>query len=256
MAEWFQYWGLSRFNRDYGKKNALLRLKMPVQADAAWASLHACRLFVYREDLMRNRFNKFASWVCAVVCLIVTASKATTVVPPTFEEMADRADVIFVGNVVSSRAEWRTSGTNRVIFTMVEFETQDVLKGSNTKKVTLQFLGGTVDDVTLEVPGVPKFKPGERVLIFVEGNGVQFCPIAGVFHGKFGLKKDEKSGLEIVVMHDGKALQDTSEIGSGEGAELSAKRAMLSVAADKGPMSVDAFKLKIQDRLRKQTDKK
>src|SRR5881394_574761 len=182
------------------------------------------------------------------LCCCATAS-ATTVIPPTFEEMTDRAELIFLGKVVSSHVEMRTVGTNRVIFTLVEFEKQEVLKGEAGVSVTLQFLGGTVGDVTLEIASVPKFKPGDREFLFVEGNRVQFCPLVGVFHGKFGVRKDEKSGRDILVMHNGKALRDVAEIGAGVGAEFGPKRAKLSIQANAEPLSVDDFKSKIHDRL-------
>ena len=83
--------------------------------------------------------------------------------------------------------------------------------------LTLEFLGGTVGEVTLDVAEVPKFNAGERVLLFVEGNGIQFCPVVGVFHGKFRVHKDETSGRDIVLMHDGKPLRDVGEIGTSAG---------------------------------------
>ena len=185
-----------------------------------------------------------------VVGLFSATTNATTVIPPTFEEMTDRAELIFVGKVVSSRAEWRTVGTDRVIFTLVEFERQEVLKGEAGVSVTLQFLGGTVGDVTLEIAGVPKFNAGDREFLFVEGNGVQFCPLVGVFHGKFGVRKDEKTGRDILVMHNGKPLLDVAEIGTGEGAEFGPKRPKLSIPADCEPMSVDDFKTKVREHLK------
>src|SRR5688572_15852078 len=96
-----------------------------------------------------------------VVGLCFATANATTVLPPTFEEMTDRAELIFVGEIVSSRAEWRDVGPNRVIFTLIEFEKLEVLKGKAGASVTLQFLGGTVGDVTLEIASVPKFNPGD-----------------------------------------------------------------------------------------------
>ncbi|HXT41041.1 MAG TPA: hypothetical protein VN887_13605, partial [Candidatus Angelobacter sp.] len=112
----------------------------------------------------------------AVAWLFLSTAMATTVIPPTFEEMADRADLVFVGKAVGSRSEWRSVGADRAIFTLVEFETEQVLKGNAGKTVTLQFLGGTVGATTLDVGEVPRFNAGERVFLFVEGNGVQFCP--------------------------------------------------------------------------------
>jgi hypothetical protein len=203
-------------------------------------------------ETMKKSARALRLWFAmGVVGLCFAPANATTVIPPTFEEMTDRAELIFVGKVVNSRAEWRTAGTNRVIFTLVEFERQEVLKGEAGVSVTLQFLGGTIGDVTLEIAGVPKFKTGDREVLFVEGNGVQFCPLVGVFHGKFGVRKDEKAGRDILVMHNGKTLRDVAEIGAGVGAEFGPKRAKLSIPANAEPLSVDDFKSKIHDRLAK-----
>ncbi len=191
-------------------------------------------------------------WVmCVSELLVLTRANATTVVPPTFEEMADRADLVFVGKVVGSQAEWRVAGTNQAIFTMVEFHTEEILKGTAAATVSLRFMGGTVGAVTLEIVAVPQFKAGDRVLLFVEGNGVQFCPLVGVYHGKFGVQKDDKSGRDVVFMHDGKPLRDVAEIGAGEGAQFGPKRARLSIPAEREPMSLDDFKARIRLHLAK-----
>ena len=189
--------------------------------------------------------------MCVAGLLVLTGANATSVVPPTFEELAERADLVFVGKVVGSQAEWRVAGTNQAIFTRVEFHTEEILKGTAAASVKLRFLGGTVREVTLEVVGVPRFKAGDRVLLFVEGNGVQFCPLVGVYHGKFGVQKDDKSGRDVVFMHDGKPLRDVAEIGAGEGAQFGPKRARLSIPAEREPMSLDDFKARIRLHLAK-----
>jgi hypothetical protein len=202
---------------------------------------------------MSNHLKIVAAGLCAITCLFLATAKATTVIPPTFGEMADRADLVFVGKVAGSRSEWRSVGADQVIFTLVEFETQEVLKGNAGAKLTLQFLGGTVGNTTLEVADVPRFNVGDRVLLFVEGNGAQFCPLVGVFHGKFGVRKDEKSGRDIVVMHNGKPLRDVGEIGAGEGTEFAPKRPKLSIPANAEPMSVDDFKQRVRAHLARKT---
>ena len=189
--------------------------------------------------------------MCVSGLLVLSRANATTVVPPTFEEMAERAELIFVGKVVGSQAEWQVAGTNEAIFTLVEFHTEEILKGTAAASVRLRFLGGTVGGVTLEVVSVPQFKAGDRVLLFVEGNGVLFCPLVGVYHGKFGVRKDDKSGRDIVFMHDGKPLRDVAEIGAGEGAQFGPKRAKLSIPVEREPMSLDDFKTRIRLHLAK-----
>ena len=189
--------------------------------------------------------------MCVSGLLVLTRANATTVVPPTFEEMTDSADLVFVGKVVGSQAEWRVAGTNQAIFTLVDFHTEEILKGTAAASVRLRFLGGTVGGVTLEVVAVPQFEAGDRVLLFVEGNGVQFCPLVGVYHGKFGVRKDNKSSRDIVFMHDGKPLRDVAEIGAGEGAQFGLKRAKLSIPAEREPMALDDFKARIRSQLAK-----
>lgn len=205
---------------------------------------------------MTIRLKNLAIMAFALACVSVTNARATTVIPPTFEEIADRAELVFVGKTVASRSEWRTVGSDRVIFTLVEFEVQEVLKGNAGKSVTLQFLGGTVGDVTLEVASVPRFEAGDRVILFVEKNGVQFCPLVGVFHGKFGLRKDEKTGRDIMLMHDGKSLRDVGEIGAGEGAEFGPIRPKFSIATERGPMLADDFKTKVREQVSRGTAQK
>ena len=70
-----------------------------------------------------------------------------------------------------------------------------------------------------------------------------------MFHGKFGVRRDEKSGRDIVVTHDGKALRDVAEIGARESGEFGGKRRRLAIPAERGPMSVEDFKERIRSHL-------
>src|SRR6266540_22106 len=87
--------------------------------------------------LMTNRLKSIAVAVCATAWLFLTGANATTVIPPTFEEMTDRADLVFVGKLACSREELRSIGTNCVLFTLVDFETNEVLKWNGDRSVRL-----------------------------------------------------------------------------------------------------------------------
>lgn len=67
------------------------------------------------ETMKKSAKALYRWFAVGVAGLFLTTANVTTVIPPTFEEMTDRAELVFVGKVVSSRAEWRTVGTNRVI---------------------------------------------------------------------------------------------------------------------------------------------
>src|SRR5437867_3838696 len=100
---------------------------------------------------------------CAIgvlVCVLAASSAArgATVEPITFEELVQRAERIFVGEVVA--VEPVTDRNS--IRTRVTFRVADTVKGHASTLVQLTFLGGQVGDVALEVSGMPKFNVGDE----------------------------------------------------------------------------------------------
>ena len=77
-------------------------------------------------------------------------------------------------------------------------------------------LGGTVDGETMEVTDGPKFKVGDRDILFVENNGSQFIPLVGIMHGRFHVDKDEATGREIVTSNERLPIRDVSKLGHDE----------------------------------------
>ena len=124
----------------------------------------------------------------------------------------DRAELIFTGQVTSQHSEWKNQNGQRSIVTFVSFRVDAIHKGNAGSMLTLQFLGGTVGDVTLDVSEMPRFRDGERVVLFVSGNGEAASPVVGFYHGKFSLRQDA-SGREIMLKHNGQPLADIAEVG-------------------------------------------
>ena len=73
-------------------------------------------------------------------------------------------------------------------------------------------LGGTVGGETMEVADAPKFKVGDRDILFVENNGTQFVPLVGIMHGRFHAKKDT-TGQDTVFTDEGSPLSDVTQLG-------------------------------------------
>ncbi len=173
------------------------------------------------------------------LCLgITTASvRATTVIPPTFDQLVSDAEVIFQGTVTDTRSEWTGQGTERVVVTYVTFKIDDAIKGAPGGSYTMRMLGGTVDGETFEVADAPRFKTGDRDILFVEHNGNQFVPLVGIMHGRFHVQTDAV-GREIVVKDNGAGLANVSRLGLDE------------KAATTGPaLSAADFKSAIRQRL-------
>ena len=88
---------------------------------------------------------------------------ATTVVPPTFEQLVQQAELIFQGTVTNVRSVWEGEGAQRHISSYVTFQVQDSIKGNAGASYTIRMLGGTVGDETMEVTDTPKFHVGKPV---------------------------------------------------------------------------------------------
>jgi hypothetical protein len=164
--------------------------------------------------LGRKSFRQWGEVVIVAFLLLAITfdAQATSVIAPRFETLVDRAELIFAGQVTGQRSEWKNHNGQRSIVTLVTFAVRQVHKGHAESAITLQFLGGTVGDVTLEVADIPKFRPGERVVLFIEDNGLAASPVIGFFHGKFSLRQDE-SGRESVFTHNNDPLTDVAELG-------------------------------------------
>ena len=131
---------------------------------------------------------------------------ATTVEPPDFSKLVARASSVFRGEVVGLRSELVTRGAERAIFAHVTFRITDVIRGASLPaEVTLEFLGGTVGDLSLEVAGMPTFELGAREIVFVERGGQQICPLVAMAYGRYRVLRDA-AGAEHVARDNGAPL--------------------------------------------------
>jgi len=161
-------------------------------------------------------------------------ASATTVIPPTFDELVSHAEVIFQGTVTDVRSEWTGEGAQRHIVTYVTFRVEDTFKGNPGKQMTLRMLGGTVGGETMAVTDAPKFKAGDRDVLFVENNGTQFIPLVGIMHGRFRVQRDG-NGRDTVFTNSGAPLSSADQVGKES-------------AVEGEPITLQQFKQAIQTR--------
>ena len=167
-----------------------------------------------------------------------SALHGTTVIPPTFDELVSQAQVIFQGVVTDVRSQWVGEGAQRSIVSYVTFKVEDAMKGNPGSTYTMRMLGGTVGDQTMDVTDTPKFKVGNRDILFVENNGSQFVPLVGIMHGRFRVEREQASGREVVVTNGGEPLSNISQLGKNKQA-----------ASAGTALSIEEFKLAILTKL-------
>lgn len=149
----------------------------------------------------------------AIPCIRVTA---TTVIPPTFEQLVQQAELIFQGTVTDVKSVSEGEGAQRHISTYVTFQVEDIVKGNPGKSYTIRMLGGTVGDLTMEITDTPKFHQGDREVLFVEHNYDQFVPLVGINHGHFRVQRDDASGRDILLNGEGEPVRDLTKLGREE----------------------------------------
>jgi hypothetical protein len=132
----------------------------------------------------------FALLVCAVLSFL--PAPASQVRPINLEEMTQRADRIFSGRCIGVRAEV-DPGLGQVV-TYVTFMAQRTVKGSAQGKVTIRLLGDQIEDdgPGRGIEGVPRFRAGEEVVLFLYGDsGRGLTSPVGLGQGKFVVFKDK-----------------------------------------------------------------
>ena len=194
------------------------------------------------EFLWVNRTPLMKKFPCPFLLLTAlmgaSALHGTTVIPPTFDELVNRAQVIFQGVVTDVRSQWVGEGAQRSIVSYVTFKVEAAMKGNPGNTYTMRMLGGTVGDQTMEVTDSPKFKVGNRDVLFVENNGSQFVPLVGIMHGRFRVEREQASGREVVTTNEGEPLSNVSQLGENKQA-----------ASAGAPLSIDEFKAAIHTKL-------
>ncbi len=181
---------------------------------------------------------------CCLLLAGTTALRAITVVPRDLDQLVQRADTVFKGEVIAKQARWAgDTPETRHIATRVTFRVRETYKGNAVPVATLEFAGGTVDGKTLAVPGVPQFSVGQVAVLFVVGQGRQFCPLVGIAQGRFHVVKDAATGTERILTDDGGPLVSTAEIGQVD--ETGAPRVKHYPGTSVQAMAADTFKAEI-----------
>jgi len=162
------------------------------------------------------KFTSTAVWLrCVLFVLSVgltTALRATTVIPPDFNELVNESDYIIRGVVKSVLSEYRTNSHGKMIFTEVAIDVREVISGTPPTDVVLEILGGRVGEEEMIVQGAPRFKVGEEDILFVKDNGRTIVPLMGMMHGRYPIMEDLATGEKYVARDNKEPLTDTSEI--------------------------------------------
>lgn len=117
-----------------------------------------------------------------------TIAGATTLRLIPTDEIARAADRAVAGQVIATESRW----DGRRIVTRVVLRAED---GSGD--LAFELPGGTVDDVTMQVLGMPTFAPGERALVLLAERGGRLR-LVGLADGKLPIVRHR--GRDVVYL--------------------------------------------------------
>jgi hypothetical protein len=121
-----------------------------------------------------------------VLTALFLGAAGLTVKKATVEELTASSELVVHARLGSSAARWE--GNN--IYTYTQLEVIDPIKGASADRLTVKQLGGKVGQDALEVPGSPKLRQGEEVVLFlVRWNDAYW--IHSIVLGKFSVKRDQ-----------------------------------------------------------------
>ena len=141
--------------------------------------------------------------VFVLILAAVHASSATMVTATTLERMSVARMTQSAQLVVRAQCLANSSGWDGgEIWTFTSFEVEDAWKGAPSgaaQQVIVRLLGGSVGNLSSTVSGVPRFRPGEEVILFLQPTARGDFSIVSWVQGTFRVHRDTHSGAEIVV---------------------------------------------------------
>lgn len=172
---------------------------------------------------MRTRLVATALLAASLSLFTTSAARATLVQRMEVEDLARASDLVAVARVETVTSGWDGRGSIR---TRTRMRVERVLGGAGGtfagSVVDVTSFGGEVDGIAADFPGNPRFREGERVVVFLapweRRPGER--QVVGAFQGAFRLGVEPVTAMPIAVRRavPGAALVGGDPaMGGGEG---------------------------------------
>jgi hypothetical protein len=168
-----------------------------------------------REAVVRLRKHQCIVLV-AFISVIACPERAgsTTLFKLGLEKMSKDAVMVIQGHVAWDYAVQADS--QGPIYSITGVEVDKCIAGECPETVVLRHRGGTVGDLTLFIPGMPRFSPGQEVLLFLspdyEGKP-GYHSVLGMGQGFFRVVTEPVSGKRLAIQQLGHATLAAPDAG-------------------------------------------
>jgi hypothetical protein len=117
----------------------------------------------------------------------------------TTQELTDSAEVVVVGTVVQTKAQWDADKSTILTRTFVRIN--ETIKGKAEGILELEHIGGEIGEIGLRTSNQPFFFPDENVILFLRNaknstKSKRLFELVGMNQGKFTLHNSNKDKVE------------------------------------------------------------
>jgi hypothetical protein len=146
---------------------------------------------------VRGRFGAAFLSVALLLSLFTpgTTARATTLMRMSVAQISRTARVIVRARCLGNSVSWDAGE----IWTFTSFDVEEVWRGSASARVVVRLLGGRLGNITSSVSGVPRFRAGEEVVLFLEPTSRGDFSVVSWQQGTFRIRPDPRTGEESVV---------------------------------------------------------
>jgi hypothetical protein len=127
--------------------------------------------------------------------ILCDCAAATTLAQLSVEQMTAAAATIARGRCIANESRWEKGE----IWTISTIEIEEVWKGAAPERISVRLIGGHSGHFISTVAGVPRFHPGEEVILFLEPGREGEFTVTGWVQGTFRIGRDPASGAERVT---------------------------------------------------------
>jgi hypothetical protein len=136
----------------------------------------------------------------------------------TDQKLCELASIIVKGRIVSVMPVLLPGGTK--VMTRARLLADDYIKGppDAPQELELVSVGGQVGDVATLCPGMPRFRAGEKVVVFLCPCEENAYRVLALSRGKYLVERHPDNGAEVVTLD----LSGLTQIDPGTGEEVQA----------------------------------
>jgi len=138
------------------------------------------------------------------IALAAAVANSTTLARMSFDELAQKSSAVARVRCQGAESYW----DGGELWTDTRFEVVERSKGSLGAWITVRMLGGRADGFTSRVDGVPVFRVGEEVCLFLWGKPGEAYRVLGWSQGTFRIRRDPRTGEEKITQESSGANFD------------------------------------------------